>query len=448
MSRSMKPATFDMEEKIIKTLLFFFLLLLFSFLFSPSHSYGASSYTELNIARALDKISEGDMMGALDLLNNVLQESPDNIEALFYAGIANSKAGNYETAEKQLIRVIQFDPDELEAYLELGNIYYSTSQCDKAYKHLNLFISRTDDDPLRKYAESLKNTCSDMSDDSPYLVVVTFAEQYDTNVILEQDNPPLESERKSDLRTLMYLTARYELLKGEKFTLNMDASFYQSIHTHLNDYNVKDYKLGPSINIPFTDAFSLSQSYTIQGTELGNDTYSKNHTLLTEMILKEGRLFSTEVLYEYQINDYFDSDSFLKNSTRSGFQNSIGIGQNIYSDSSEIALFVKRNYERARKDFWSNNGYEAGLDITLRLNDSLLLLISGSYQKQGYLEEIPVIKKTRHDEIVKGSVGLTYYVSKQINISLTDDYTANKSNIRFFDYERNIVSLFLSFAIL
>jgi tetratricopeptide (TPR) repeat protein len=249
---------------------------LFLSVISPLHA-SAEDY-DLYIARGIQKINEGEMNDALEFLKKALELSPENPEATYYAGIAYSRLGSYKKAEELFFKTLQLDDTAIDVYLELGRLYYVTSRCDKAEEFLSKFTALSEDEELKKYAVGLVETCREEAEEKPYRLNIAVGSQYDSNVILEPSNPPVDAGRKSDTRALVYITSGATLLEKGMIKLKADYSFYQSLHLNLNDFNVHYHKITPALEIAISDVFKPSVGYSLEYTLLGSELYSRVHT--------------------------------------------------------------------------------------------------------------------------------------------------------------------------
>ncbi len=428
-----------------RLLLLILIVLLFSVI-SPIHA-GAEDY-DLYIAQGIEKINEGKMKDALGFLKKALELSPENPEATYYSGVAHSRVGNYKEAEGLFLKTLQLDETAVDVHLELGRLYYVTSRCDKAADSLSTFIERSEDKALAGYATGLIEGCTREAEEKPYELNITLGGQYDSNVIIEPENPVVRADKKSDFRAIVYLTAGATPLKSRLINLNVDYNFYQSLHFDLNDFNVQYHKITPSLEVFVSDIIKPSAGYSLEYTLFGGELYSRIHTYYGKVALKEGEKLSTEAVYEYRDQDYWNSDLYQSNFIRSGYKNTIGIRQNFYLNRLTGDIYYFNDSNRAREDYWAFNGYRAGAKLLYRVSSPLYVNISGEYNRRKYKEDYPGYTEKRSDRMQQYSIGLTYLISKRISLSITENYTINNSNLSIFDYKRSITGVFLRVGVL
>ena len=436
---------------LMKYLYVSLIFLLLSVVFPLSVAFpvyaGAEGY-ELYIAEGIRKINQGSTGDAIVLLKKALKLSPENPEALYYAGVAYSRNGNYKEAESLFLRTLQLDETSANAYLELGRIYYITSRCDDLEGLLSGYIARSEDRALKREAAELVDGCRKRADEKPYRFNVSAGSQYDSNVILEPSNPPVNAERKSDIRAVLYVTSGAVLLKERAIKLTLDYNFYQSLHMNLHEFNVQYHEIIPAVEMTFSDALRSSIGYSLEYTLLGSELYSRFNTFYGKFTAKESENLSTEAIYEYRNNRYRDSDIFQTNSMRSGYQNSVGIKQSFYLKRLIGEIYYFSDFNRAREGYWAFNGQRSGVELAYKITPLLHINVSSEYNERRYRDDFPGFQEKRLDKMRQYSLRLTYFISERESASITESYIVNDSNLGIFDYRRNITGIFLTVGIL
>ncbi|HDH06731.1 MAG TPA: tetratricopeptide repeat protein [Nitrospirae bacterium] len=429
-----------------KNLISALLLVLFSVIM-PLHANAGSEDYELYIAEGIRKINGGEFSDALGPLKKALKISPDNAETAYYAGIAYARLGNYKEAEKLFLKSLQAGENAENVYIELGYIYYVTSRYDKAEEFLSKFMDISENETLKRYALKLFDACRE-NEEKPYKLSIAAGGQYDSNVVLEPSNPPPGTDKNSDTRAVAYITSEATLFKRGVIKLRVDYNFYQNIHSDLDDFDVQYHKITPVLEIAAPGIVKPSVGYSLEYAFLGNEGYNRTHTYFGKITLKQGRKLSTDLIYEYRDNKYWDSNTFQNNSIRSGYKNTAGIRQNFYLSGLSGDAYYFSDFNRAKEGYWDFNGYRAGAALTCKITAPLSINVSGQYNERRYRDDYPVFQKRRLDRMQQFSVRLTYIFSRRISASITETYTVNNSNLGTFDYKRNITGIFFTAGIL
>lgn len=406
---------------------------------------------ELYVARGIQKINEQNYSSALMLLKRAIKISPNSIEAVFYSGVAYTGLKNYKKAETAFYKVLQLDKDAVEAYFELGRIYYLTFECSKSSGNFSRFIALTAESPLKKQAEKMRKDCKkERRGEKRYKLDITLGGQYDSNVILEPDNPPVAGAGDADdIRGTVYISAAATLYEIGPAKLKVNYKFYQSFHADLDDYNIHYHNINPYIVVDILEPLQATAGYTLTYTLFGDELYSRKHIYQGKLKLKEGKHLSTEAIIEYKDNKYWDAPLFSTNRLRRGHTNTYGIKQNFTVKKLAGHVFYFADFNRAETAYWSYDGHRAGAKLVYQITTPLFISVSGEYNKRSHKAVFLGSSLKRKDEMTKYGAKLTYYIiPDRLSVALTDTYTNNSSNLSNYDYSRNIVGIFLKVGVL
>jgi tetratricopeptide (TPR) repeat protein len=99
-------------------------------------------------------------MRGIGLLREVLEADPENIKANINLGYFSIKSGQYDKAIERFERVIEINPDYPEAYLYLGDVYETKGDIEKAVNYFTLYSQKVNNPVLQqeisRYVEKLK----------------------------------------------------------------------------------------------------------------------------------------------------------------------------------------------------------------------------------------------------------------------------------------------------
>ncbi len=407
---------------------------------------------ELYVAKGIQKINEENYSAALISLNKATQLSSDNVEAVFYSGVANSRLNNFKQAETLFYKVLRLNKDVVNAYFELGRIYYLTSDCSKASGNFTRFISLTGASPLKKQAKQMRKDCKkEKRGKKRYKLDIAIGGQYDSNVILEPSNPSAASTSgdADDVRGVVYVTAGATLFETGPARLKADYKFYQSLHADLDDYNIHHHKISPTIEVDILEPLQATAGYSLEYTLFEDELYSRVHIYHGKLKLKEGEHLSTEAIFIYKDNKYWDAPLFSSNRLRRGHTNIYGLRQNFAIKKLAGNVYYFADFNRAETAYWSYDGHRVGAKLVYQIIDPLFIGASGEYNKRSHKAVFVGSQSRRKDEMTKYGAKLTYYIiPNKLSIALSDIYTNNSSNLSNYDYSRNVVGLFLKVGVL
>jgi TonB family protein len=114
-------------------------------------------------ARGIQLYQQGDVPGAIKVLQEVLKKHPDDADALYYLGLALNSQGLIGEARKRLERLIQLRPDSADAHAKLAYALILANEPQKATATAQRAIELGDQSAEAHYAiaeASLRTTTS------------------------------------------------------------------------------------------------------------------------------------------------------------------------------------------------------------------------------------------------------------------------------------------------
>lgn len=403
--------------------------------------------SEVLVAKGIEKVHLGAYEEAVPLLVSAATQEPDNPEAHYYAGVALSRLGRYEEAEKYLRRTLALDTGAGDAHFELALIYARTGRCEEVEREIGSFRELSGDGDLARELADATESCRGDRLAKHVDLVASVGGHYDTNVILEPDNPPVEREGQDDVRGLFFLSSSAQVYEGSAAKIRMNYDFYQSFHKERSAFNVTYNRLTPSVEFPVAEWLVPSVAYAFEYDLLSGDAYSRFHVGRFCLRVREAEVLSSELYYEYRDQAYWSAGRSPGNSLRSGFRNSVGLRQRAVWRGVDWVFHAGGDFDRAEKDFWSFDGFRLGAEGSFRLW-KIAFCVQAAYEERRYKEDFPGAGEERLDRMQSYTVAATYFLSQRIGLTLANTTTLNDSNLDVFEYTRNITGLFLSVGIL
>ncbi|WP_089943278.1 surface lipoprotein assembly modifier [Candidatus Entotheonella palauensis] len=193
---------------------------------------------------------------------------------------------------------------------------------------------------------------------------------------------------------------------------------------------------------------------------LDNDRFSDWVTLRSNATIQQtGALFATLSL-RYRFSDYFNQ--FIPPDgrdvrDRDGRSVRAGFDQYLTFNKKRSYARLSYHYEVSRNDGsdWEYDSHHVGLGLHTPLRWGITLSLTGAFQRRDYLHVnsfsaaplavlTPKDDRPRLDDRLTGSIRLTRSLWRSLTLSAAYMHTRNRSNLSFFDYRRNIVTLALS----
>jgi tetratricopeptide (TPR) repeat protein len=417
------------------------------FIFSLSAPYAAEDF-EVFIAQGIQKLNEENYSEALELLNKALELSPDNPEAIYYSAIANARLGNLDQAEKALMKIKKEDEHSENVYFELGRLHYAKENCRSAVRYLKKFKSYSNDSSSKDYADKLIDDCSARTGERPFRLHATLGYQYDSNVVVEANNPSTAVDRAEDGRVLGMITAGARLYEKEAVNVRADYNLYHSVHFDLSDYDVHYHKISPSIELNVMNSVTPSAGYSLEWMIFDNDEYGVIHMYFAKLNIEESDSLSTDGIYEYSDIKYWNTDNFSDNSDRTGRKSSVGVQQNFSQDRLKADIHYFYDDKRATEDWWAYRGYRIGAAVRYDIIDPLRVNVKADYHERDHNDDFPAFGETRLDKMEQYSISFQYAITDKLTATLSGSYTKNDSNIADYEYDRNIVGFMLTYGII
>lgn len=401
-----------------------------------------SSAGESELATAIALVKKGQYKKAIPLLRKEVELSPDSPEANFYLGLALNRTTPGKEAESYLKRSLMENPDDPALNYELGLHYFDKDVSDEAGDYFEQVVQVAPDSELALKSREFLLKIEESKQEKDWELAISAGGQYDSNVILNGSSMPLPAgySKKNDWSAIVNLRGTLTPIKTPALDAAISYSFYQSLHASLKSFDITQHLVEVSASHDFSSAVQLKGVYSFEAVLLDDNEYDFAQSLAPSLIMKSG-LGTTTLDYRYRNTSYRNSPLFLTNSDRTGDNHLMGI-THIYPVTDSMAALAMYTYdiESTRVSEWDYHGSRvlAGLRSVLPFG---LVGISGEVYWKDYGGIDPAFLDTRHDTQYTASLSLTSTFSARYNVTLSEVYSYNVSNIPEFEYKRSITSL-------
>ena len=419
-----------------------------------------------------------DFYKAVSYYQKAIILNPELTKTHFQLGIAYYQLEQYTDALESLSQAEIYSPEDAMVYYYQGSAYYGMKRYYKAVapfrKIRELDSARTVSSyywegvslfqqGLYNEAEELLRETRRLSSDSqlgksadeflsaiekrtkPLSLKASIGVEYDDNVTLQSvDEDASAISDKEDERAVVTLKlAHRAFLEPGEF--GASYSFYQSLHQDLNEYNVQEHTatLYFASNLrPFQPSIQYSYDYYF----VDNDEYLAKHTFTPSLNIFVFSPHMTQIYYQYEKLNYlisFDEDEY----DRSGYANTIGLSQyfSIIDGKGYIKVGAEYKANDAEGDDWDYSNSKVRLTIYSPTPiEKMNVEIGGEQSYSNFDNEDSFYEKTREDITSSGWLELMYKLDDNWSMGLNYKHINNNSNIDFYEYKRNITSLFLS----
>ncbi|UCG79110.1 MAG: bacterial transcriptional activator domain-containing protein [Nitrospirota bacterium] len=400
---------------------------------------------EIAITKGAYSIDKGEYEAAIEYLNAALNEKPGDLNATLSLGIAYSRLGDYEKAKDVLQKALSIDPYNERARYELGVVLFKMGERDSADDQFLALRDRSSDEDLRKGASTFieLSASSRQDDEKKYSLGIIIGGQFDTNTILEPSNPDIDRGTEEDWRAIAAVNAGWKVMRKDNMTLDAEYVFYQSLHGDNTDFDLQQHSASISGNYTTKNGMEIGLEYTAGYSLASGDEYSMVHGPSLELgrSFYEGSL--TALSYAHEFRDYYDSSVFPTNSSRSGNYDAIGITHSVETkDTMIVSISYMFDIDAAKESYWESNGHNLSVSLDAQVN-KWMFLMKASYSDRQYQGDDPAEGEKRHDQVQQYSANVVWAFHKAYNISLSELYVINSSNVQRFDYDRSITGLYL-----
>jgi Flp pilus assembly protein TadD/opacity protein-like surface antigen len=440
----------------------------------------------------------GEFGAAIPPLEKALQLDPSMQYAHYHLGLAFFQEQRYPEALRELQRAAQFDPNNAAVHFYLGYTLYQLKryrealppferalQLDPAlatsvqyYRGLALFALENDAQARAAFeaAQAADPTSTIGQNAARYLAALKARErdrrlwqvegsaslQYDSNVLLEGNLPsPIAISRKADGSTVYNATGRVFAIRTPMWQAGGEYDFFQSLHFTLHDFDIRSHTFGLFGRVKLEPVtLRLGVNYNL--IDLNNARFSESYTVQPSATLQETQDLFTLISVQYRSDNYYHDvppgqDPAVRG--RSGWDVRTGFDQFWLFNKQRSYARLSYHYDtqRSQGSDWDYNGHEVGLGVQTPLWAGITLDVSGSYYRFDYqnvnsfscctdargglgiLDSLDT--RVRTDNRFTGGIALSRTIGPYFTLSAGYVRTGNHSNLAFFDYRRNLVTL-------
>lgn len=284
----------------------------------------------------------------------------------------------------------------------------------------------------------------------PYKFTATFRSLYDDNVrLIPTDNVFGVGHPKSSFGQSVFLRGEYSLLKRPSYEINASYGFYQTVYDSERKFDVQDHI--PGLSFVYRGeigpvGYSPSFDYFFDWVFVDYHWFMSRHTFRPSLTLTVGPNLMTLLSYTFEDKDFRTRPDFRADD-RDAVNHEVGLTQFFRTGDGKhyIKFGYYRDRERAIGDNWDfdSNLLLAGAQCTLPKR--IRLNVDYTWEDRNYKHDN--IFFGRHRKDIERTV--TASISKDIgdHITVFGDFLRrdNSSNLKLFDYEKDIYSLGITY---
>jgi tetratricopeptide (TPR) repeat protein len=452
--------------------------LLMSFILIVLNPINGLADTDAVLSKAVILLHQNKTKQSIQLLKQVLAESPDNADALYYIAKAYLLDKKPELALKEVSLIAVTDPSHAQAYLLKGIILFRLKRYDEAldsfkksvqtdtslsapsaywtgmayestgdYNNAKIAYTSvvesapgTDEAMLSK--ERLRVLSHGIAKHLLYNSSIYTGMQYDSNVV---DQPTTLPSNKSDERWVVDANAGLDY-KPDMLSIKTGLELNGGINTRLHDFDTKSalFFIQPYKNAGrFLFSVMGRASYMV----FGKYPYISEEDVMPAVTLHLPYKSAVDVYAELKQLDFLDQAKQQTQGRSTTPLGDITFGINLGKDFASGYLKGGYGYETydargVAGNIWDSMTQHVLLSGGITIIRKLSLDVNLHYADTLYTNQ-PVTPQ-RHDKIVSAGINLSYQFVDTWYVSLSDFYTDNRSNQNTYAYNRDIASLFLT----
>jgi len=272
---------------------------------------------------------------------------------------------------------------------------------------------------------------------------------------VEYDSNPRLSphDARGDAAFLFTLAGHVDAWRDDKTLVRLDYDFWQSLHTELDDVDVRSNRFRATVSRAVVPGLWLGLQGGWDHTAVHTHAYLQEPWAMPYVSLVEGDRGATQIAYRYGWGDYLGTPFGGSPYDRDGSLNSIGLTQLLFFFDRRLATTLAYAYEeesphKASGNDFARHSQQGSLGLRFPAWWQTLIELDYVYRSDDYtkLNSATDFRKTRRDD---GNYIATYVrrpIVPHLDAMLSYFATVNGSNIPLYDYGRQVVALELRYV--
>lgn len=396
---------------------------------------------------------------ALEQLQRATAFDPENAAAQFYQGYTLYQLKRYPEALAALEHTAQLDPTLAPAaQFYRGASHYELGNDARARTAFEAVQTTDPASPLSRNAQRYLEALQARTREQRWLQVDgSLSLQYDDNVILEPRNTSIS--RRADGSLIVNLSGELLPVRTPVLQAGVEYDFFQNLHFSLHDFDIRSHTFGVFGRLKLQPV-TLRLRVNYIDTALNNAHFADTVGVQASALIEQTETLVGLVGVEYRHENFFGDvlsgqDPAVR--SRDGYNVRVGFDQFWLFNKKQSYARVSYHYDAQRSEGsdWDYNGHEIGLGMQTPIGAGMSLDLYGTYYRFDYqnVNSFDMIQlglldrsdtRSRTDNRFTAGVALSRDLGRYLTVSAGYAHTSNHSNIAFFDYRRNLVTLAIS----
>jgi len=346
---------------------------------------------------------------AIPLFVEIADDSPENVLAVYLAGVSYFKNEQYVKAVQYLIQAAERSPNiKPNAFFYAGIARIKAGQVKNGLKLLK-YVQANGDPQTQKLASEWISMIEKLKQNQKqFTAKFSLRYKYDTNVQIEPDDMNLYSDEK-DYAAILGANFKYTTQMNDQWYFSMGHHQFLMKYQSLDDYDLvhaSPFLSAQYHRYPFTMAFNYKPCLDL----LNNYSYLTKHRF--NPIIKQQIRDNLDIVlsYEYATETFYDYPE--KDGHRNDFSVKLNYSFNKTMRLSSGASYLDKSASHADNYYHQIQG---DIGVSAKIPMDITLKLTSKYYRKTYDNSDPAYGASRIDKRL--NTGLSVF--KQINPDIT-----------------------------
>lgn len=418
------------------------------FLFISSLLYANNS--NFQIAKKL--FDNKQYKSAINILENLVENNLANEKYNFYLGRAYYELNQFEKASIHFERILIINENNLRARTELAQTYFKLGLDEDAKYNFSLVLQNNIPKNVKVNIQKQLKLIENKQKKHFFNALIGFGISYDDNInnvsdLTTFDTPlytdiEITDKKQSDINYLTFINTHYMYKLNSKFNIRNSLRFAKQIFKDEKQKNLDliSYNFYLQHNMKNKNLIYELNFATI---DLDKDKYLDTKGLGFKFIKKQNNNIYSYIGLNYYLKEYQQLED--KDLDSSNYQ--LKVGTHIATKTyGKLNLSYSYLNEKMKEDEVSNSDKTIHfLDIgnSYKINSKTYWLSNLLINYTSEKEDDSIFLKKRVEQLYTISTGISYNISKTLNITSNIKYIKNNSNINVYSYDKKSIDFFI-----
>lgn len=405
----------------------------------------------------------GDYARALEALDALAQDYPDDPLITRYRAIVLDRLGRYDEAIEIFKELLARDPDHVPTHFFLGQTYSHQGNTKAAMNEWEWVVERSPEEAYRQWAQEGLDVLAGLPPETierrRLYVFGTTGAEYDSNPLLQPDDKELAvpDDDKQAARFVVNVGLGYAAILRPDFRFDVISTTRQSWHSEgLDQINFTSQALAldarKSTSLWDRDVI-FGARYELAAGFLDEELFALDHELLLSSDMRLTPKTRTYVYNRATLSEFGPDGSNPPQTSRDGFYDDLGLIQYFYTADFQRYLFIGQevNFAQPRGANFTRRGISSRLGghtpVPLLPQTDLDASIGVQFGRYPRFSPLSSLDPDRREDATWDVYSaLTHYWTPRLATRLFYQYINANNQNDLFEYERHVAGVHLLFV--